>query len=228
VNSNKHRTAFVTGGRRGIGAAVVTELQRGGVAVLAPTRDELDLANPDSIETYIDECHRKNAHIDIVVNNAGVNILNPYAEVSRDTWATMMQVNLNAPFRLAQAFAPLMQRAGWGRIVNISSMFGVVTRAHRAAYSTTKSALAGLSRTLAVEVGRDNVLVNCVAPGYVETELTRQNNSPEQLDQIKHTIPLGRLAQPAEIAKLVAFLCSDENTYITGQVLLIDGGFTVT
>jgi 3-oxoacyl-[acyl-carrier protein] reductase len=219
VNSNKHRTAFVTGGRRGIGAAVVTELQRGGVAVLAPTRDELDLANPDSIETYIDECHRKNAHIDIVVNNAGINILNPYAEVSRDTWATMMQVNLNAPFRLAQAFAPLMQRAGWGRIVNISSMFGVVTRAHRAAYSTTKSALAGLSRTLAVEVGRDNVLVNCVAPGYVETELTRRNNSPEQLE---------RLAQPAEIAKLVAFLCSDENTYITGQVLLIDGGFTVT
>ncbi len=108
----------------------------------------------------------------------------------------------------------------------MSSIFGIVTRAQRAAYSTTKAGLAGLTRTMAVEMGRDNVLVNCVAPGYVGTELTRQNNSDEDLERIAETIPVGRLAEPAEIAKFVAFLCSEDNTYITGQVLVADGGFT--
>jgi 3-oxoacyl-[acyl-carrier protein] reductase len=227
VNNPKvERTALVTGGSRGIGAAIVEELNQSGVNVIAPARDQLDLAQPESLERYFDHLDRQKTHIDILVNNAGINIITPYAEISQETWAAMMQVNLNAPFRLAQALAPKMQRAGWGRIINIGSMFGVVTRAHRTAYSTTKTALAGMTRTLAVELGRDNVLVNCVAPGYVETELTRQNNSPEQLKQFAATIPLGRLAQPVEIAKFVAFLCSDDNTYITGQVLVIDGGFT--
>jgi NAD(P)-dependent dehydrogenase (short-subunit alcohol dehydrogenase family) len=119
-----------------------------------------------------------------------------------------------------------MRKRRWGRIVNISSIFGIVTRQQRAAYSATKSALAGLTRTMAVELGHNNVLVNCVAPGYVETELTRQNNSPSDLEKIADTIPMGRLGQPEEIAKLVAFLCGDDNTYITGQVLVADGGFT--
>jgi 3-oxoacyl-[acyl-carrier protein] reductase len=101
-----------------------------------------------------------------------------------------------------------------------------VTKEQRAAYSTVKSGLNGLTRTLAVELGPSNVLVNAVGPGYVETELTRQNNSPEDLKRIANSIPLGRLAQPAEIAKFVAFLCSDDNSYTTGQLLLIDGGFT--
>jgi 3-oxoacyl-[acyl-carrier protein] reductase len=228
VTQTKQPTALVTGGSRGIGAAIVEEFQRRGITVLAPTRNELDLAHSESIEKFIDGCTRSGTQFDILVNNAGINIINPVADISPKDWATTMQVDLNAPFRLAQAFAPQMQQAGWGRIVNIGSMFGVVTRAHRSAYTTAKTALAGLTRTLAVELGRDNVLVNCVAPGYVETELTRQNNSPEQLEQIAETIPLKRLAQPAEIAQLVAFLCSDENTYITGQVLLIDGGFTCT
>ena len=119
-----------------------------------------------------------------------------------------------------------MRDRRWGRIVNISSMFGIVTREHRAAYSAAKSALQGLTRTLAVEFSRDNVLANCVAPGYVETELTRQNNSEEKLNRIVGSIPVGRLVQPGEIAKFVSFLCSEDNTYITGQVLIIDGGFT--
>lgn len=220
------RRALVTGGKRGIGAAIVTEFERCGFAVLAPPREELDLADTSSVERYLASRDRQNEPVDILVNNAGINIINAFEDIAQESWLSMLQVNLSAPFRLAQGLAPGMRKRGWGRIINISSIFGIVTRQQRAAYSATKSALAGLTRTLAVELGSDNVLVNCVAPGYVETELTRQNNSKEDLKRIAGTIPMGRLAQPQEIAKLVAFLCSDDNTYITGQVLVADGGFT--
>jgi NAD(P)-dependent dehydrogenase (short-subunit alcohol dehydrogenase family) len=220
------RTALVTGGSRGIGAAIVDELRASGIQVLAPTRQVLDLSDANSIEQYIQSLVDEERSIDILVNNAGINFVNPLEKISSDIWQAMLQVNVTAPLRLTQAIAPQMGRRAWGRIVNISSIFGIVTRAHRAAYSTTKAGLAGLTRTLAVELGCDNVLVNCVAPGYVGTELTRQNNSDEELERIAETIPLGRLAEPSEIAKFVAFLCSEENTYITGQVLVADGGFT--
>jgi 3-oxoacyl-[acyl-carrier protein] reductase len=220
------RTALVTGGRRGIGAAIVAELTARNINVLAPARDELELADTRSIEQYIERTKKEDCQIDILVNNAGINVISPVEEISPQSWLTTLQVNLNAPLQLTQAFAPLMQSRGWGRIVNISSVFGLVTRKHRAAYTAAKSALQGLTRTLAVEFGSSNVLANCVAPGYVETELTQQNNSEDDLKRIVGTIPLGRMAQPAEISKFVSFLCSDDNTYITGQVLVIDGGFT--
>jgi NAD(P)-dependent dehydrogenase (short-subunit alcohol dehydrogenase family) len=226
MSDNNQRTALVTGGARGIGAAIVNEFKSRGVCVLAPTRDELDLAQADSIERYVETCQRQDTRVDILVNNAGINIIEPLERVSPDAWASTLQVNLNAPFRLIQAFAPQMTQRRWGRVVSISSIFGVVARAQRAAYSTAKSALAGMTRTAAIELGPHNVLVNCVAPGYVETALTRQNNSPEELERIAGTIPLGRLAKPDEIAKFVAYLCSDDNSYITGQVLVADGGFT--
>jgi 3-oxoacyl-[acyl-carrier protein] reductase len=220
------RTALVTGGSRGIGAAIVAELCTRGIQVLAPTRQVLDLSDADSIGRYIKRLTDEGQIVDILVNNAGINIVSPLERISPDAWQSMLQTNLNAPFCLAQAVAHQMRRQRWGRIINISSVFGIVTRAQRAAYSTTKAALAGLTRTLAVELGRDNVLVNCVAPGYVGTELTYQNNSEEEIERIAETIPLGRVAEPNEIAKFVAFLCSEENTYITGQVLVADGGFT--
>jgi 3-oxoacyl-[acyl-carrier protein] reductase len=216
----------VTGGARGIGAVIVDEFRSRGINVLAPTRDELNLAQSDSIERYAQTCQQQGDRVDILVNNAGINIIEPLERVTPEAWASTLQVNLNAPFQLIQAFAPQMKERRWGRVVSISSIFGVVARAQRAAYSTTKSALAGLTRTAAIELGPHNVLVNCVAPGYVETALTRQNNSPEELQRIAGMIPLGRLAQPEEVAKFVAFLCSDDNTYITGQVLVADGGFT--
>ncbi len=220
------RTALVTGGRRGIGAAIVAEFEHRGISVLAPGREELDLSDAKSLERYLASRSDTKAPVDILVNNAGINIINALEDISQESWLSMLQVNLSAPFRLAQAIVPNMRKQGWGRIINISSIFGIVTRQHRAVYSATKAALAGLTRTMAVELGRENVLVNCVAPGYVETELTRQNNSQEDLERIAATIPMGRLAQPEEIAKVVAFLCSDDNTYITGQVVVADGGFT--
>ncbi|HEY2761780.1 MAG TPA: SDR family oxidoreductase [Pirellulales bacterium] len=225
-NRQSTRRALVTGGRRGIGAAIVAQFEQHGISVQAPPREELDLADVGSVERYLADRSHENADVDILVNNAGINIINSLEDIAQESWQSMLQINLSAPFRLAQVIAPGMRKRGWGRIINISSIFGIVTRQQRAAYSATKAALAGLTRTLAVELGRDNVLVNCVAPGYVETELTRQNNSSVELEQIAGTIPMGRLAHPQEIAKLVAFLCGDDNTYITGQVLVADGGFT--
>ncbi len=219
-------TALVTGGRRGIGAAIVAELANAGCRILSPSREELDLSNPNAVNAFSHQLESGESDVDILVNNAGINIIEPFTEVSPNAWETTMQVNLHAPMRLMQAAANSMQRRGWGRIVNISSIFGVITREQRAVYTTTKTALAGLTRTAAIELAKHDVLVNCVAPGYVETELTRQNNSPEDLKKIAHSIPIGRLAQPREIAKLVSFLCSQDNTYITGQVIIADGGFT--
>jgi 3-oxoacyl-[acyl-carrier protein] reductase len=226
TSSATTRTALVTGGARGIGAAIVAELQSRGVRVLAPPRQELDLADPASVEAYLARQRETGETVDILINNAGINFINPIEKISQELWLQTFQVNLHSPFRLVQAFAPAMKAQNWGRIINISSVFSTVTKEHRAVYSTVKSGLNGLTRTLAVELGPNNVLVNAVGPGYVETELTRQNNSPEALERIVANIPLRRMAQPSEIARFVAFLCSDDNTYITGQLLLIDGGFT--
>lgn len=220
------RTALVTGAARGIGAAIASELTARGIRVLAPTRQDLDLSSPGSIDQFVQRQAESGVHVDILVNNAGINFINPVENISQESWLNAFQVNLHAPFRLVQALAPSMKARQWGRIVNISSIFSLVTKEHRAAYSAVKSGLNGLTRTLAVELGPSNVLVNGVGPGYVETELTRQNNSVEALQRIASAIPLRRLAQPSEVAKFVAFLCSDDNSYITGQLLLIDGGFT--
>jgi 3-oxoacyl-[acyl-carrier protein] reductase len=216
--------ALITGGSRGIGAAICRALRGADVEVLAPARAELDLADAASIRAYVASPAARG--VDILVNNAGINVINALEDIRPDDFAVMLQVNLNAALLLMQALAPPMRAAGWGRIVNISSVFGVVTRLRRGAYSATKTALIGLTRAAAVEMAKDNVLVNAVCPGYVETELTRRNNSPDELAAIAATIPAGRLAQPEEIAGVVAFLCSEANTYLTGQALAVDGGFT--
>jgi NAD(P)-dependent dehydrogenase (short-subunit alcohol dehydrogenase family) len=218
-----HR-ALVTGGSRGIGRAIVEELQRRGLDVLAPGRDELDLANPDSLKKFI-AAHQA-AGIDVLVNNAGLNHLRSLVELDGAAWREMVQVNLTAPLELIQGLSPGMRARRWGRIVNLSSVFSLVTRESRAAYSATKSGLNGLTRTCAVELAPDNILVNALCPGYVETEMTRRNNTPADLEAIAATIPLRRLAEPAEIARVAGFLCSEENTYCTGQMLVVDGGFT--
>jgi 3-oxoacyl-[acyl-carrier protein] reductase len=118
-----------------------------------------------------------------------------------------------------------MIEQGYGRVLNISSIWGVVAKAGRVTYSMSKTGIIGMTRTLAVELAPHGVLVNALAPGYVSTELTRQNNTPAEIDAISRTIPLGRLADPSEIAEVAAFLVSERNTYITGQLILADGGY---
>ncbi len=217
------RKALVTGAARGIGRAIAETLRGAGMEVLAPSRADLDLLDPASIDRFIKD-HR-GAGVSVLVNNAGINPIEALGEISAENWARTIQVNLTAPFRLIQGFAPGMAEGGWGRVVNISSIWAVVSKEMRASYSSAKSALAGLTRTSAVELATGGILVNAVCPGFVETELTRANNPPEAIEAILRSIPLGRLAQPEEVGRLVAFLCSEQNTYITGQSIVIDGGF---
>jgi 3-oxoacyl-[acyl-carrier protein] reductase len=192
--------------------------------VIAPDRATLDLANPASLDAYL--ATHASTEIDILINNAGINVLQGLSTLEPSVWQAMLQVNLTSALRLTQAFAPGMAARGWGRVVNLSTIFSIVTKERRAAYSMTKAALNALTRSAAVEFGPGGVLVNALAPGYVDTDLTRRNNSPADLAAIQAAIPVRRLASPEEIARLAAFLATEENTYVTGQTLVADGGFT--
>lgn len=218
------RKALVTGASRGIGAAIAEALAGRGIEVLRPPRQELNLADAGSIQAYLEA--RPEHGIGILVNNAGINVISPLEGVRRDDWQAMLQVNLSAPMQLIQGLVPAMKAAGWGRVINISSLFSLVTREGRSAYAVTKAGLNSLTRSAALELAPHGILVNAVCPGYIETDMTRLNNPPEVLAEIARAIPMRRLGRPEEIARLVAFLCSDDNTYITGQSLVIDGGFT--
>lgn len=224
MSSPEIRTALLTGGARGIGAAIREELARKGVRVIAPSRAELDLGRSESLDAWLSS--HADLPVDILVNNAGINHLRSIQELDDAMWADMVQTNLSAALRLVQAYAPRMVAQGWGRILNVSSIFSLVTKERRVAYSMTKAAINALTRSAAVEFGPGGVVVNALAPGYVDTALTRQNNPPEALEAICAAIPLGRMARVEELARLAGFLVSEENTYLTGQVVVADGGFT--
>ena len=218
------RVALITGASRGIGHAVVARFEELGARVLAPTRAELDLADSASVDRYL---ARLDQPIDILVNDAGVNQLAGLSETDDDLLRDTLEVNLIAPLRLARALAPAMAQRGWGRVVNVTSVWTVVARERRLPYIVSKTGLNGLTRAMAVEFGSRGVLVNAVAPGFVMTEMTTRNNTPEQLQVIAQGVPLRRLAEPNEIAELVAFLASARNSFMTGQVLVCDGGYSV-
>ena len=217
------RTALVTGGSRGIGHAIAEQFRTQGLRVLTPGRAEMDLLSNTSIDCYLAGL---DGGVDILVNNAGINPLGATAEIADADLEATLQINLAAPLRLIRALAPGMADRRFGRIVNISSIWSTVSKERRVVYSTTKSGINGMTRAMAVEMARHNVLINAVAPGYVNTALTRQNNSPEEIERIAAGIPCGRLAEPAEIATLVGFMCSEQNSYIAGQTIFIDGGYT--
>jgi len=216
-------TALVTGASGGIGRAIAARLSQDGCRMIEPARVELDLSSLASVATYVS---RFSTPVDVLVNCAGVNRLASGADVSDADLGDTLATNLIGPVSLCRALAPRMVKRGFGRIVNISSIWSVVSKPGRLAYSISKAGLNALTRSLAVELARFNVLVNAVAPGFVDTALTRQNNSPDEIEAIRRSIPMERLAKPEEIAEVVAFLCSDRNTYITGQTIPVDGGFT--
>ncbi len=217
------QTALITGASRGIGAAIAAALQANGCQVLTPDRSELDLANYASINTYLASL---NQHVDILVNDAGINPIASLEHIKMDDVQNTLQINLLSAFYLIQALAPAMRKNRYGRIVNISSIWSIVSKAGRTSYAISKAAINSMTRTLAVELASDNVLINAVAPGYVMTQLTRQNNSSAEIETISQSIPIQRLAEPSEIAMVVAFLCSEKNTYLTGQTIVVDGGYT--
>lgn len=219
----RRRTALVTGGSRGIGLSIAQTLSGYGYNVILPTRQEMNLVSNDSIDRYLSGLGDK---IDILINNAGINPIAELLNISDSDIYDTLQVNLVAPLRIIKYVVPSMIENRFGRIVNISSIWSVVSRSGRSAYAASKSGLNGMTRTMAIELAPYNVLINNVAPGYVNTELTAQNNTSDEIKMIENSIPMQRLAEPQEIAEAVQFLVSDKNTYMTGQTLIIDGGYT--
>jgi len=184
----------------------------------------VDLGDRESLDAFIARVDALD-RIDICVNNAGINRLNPIEEIVTDDLDAMLEVNLRSPFVICRTVSRKMKDGGYGRIVNVASIWSVKTKAQRSLYSATKSGLVGMTKTLAVELAEFRVLVNAVSPGFVMTEMTAANLSASERDALAAQVPARRFAQPEEIAKVVLFLASEENSYITGQNIVADGGF---
>ena len=216
------KTALITGSTGGIGKYLVSSLKED-VTVVSPTRKELDLSSNSSINNYISSL---DIPIDIIVNCAGIHKAGNCEDLTEYDFQNVLQINLIAPFQIISGLAKGMKERKYGRILNISSIWSIVSKEKRSIYSASKSGLDGLTRTLALELAPFNILVNSIAPGYVDTKMIKLYNSEKELEKIKKIIPLGRFAKPSEIGELAKFLCSEKNSYITGQIIPIDGGYT--
>jgi len=231
------RRAVVTGGTRGIGHAIACRLIANGATVTITGTKEEPANLPESAaynavdfsdrQATLDFAQRlRSTAPDILVNNAGINRNAPFADINLEVFEEIHQINVSAPLLLSQAVLGPMRESGWGRILNISSIWGKVSREGRAAYSASKFALDGITVALAAEVAPDGILCNCLAPGFVDTDLTRQTLGPEGIAKVVSQVPAGRLGTPEEIAEFAAWLVSPANSYVTGQNIAIDGGFT--
>lgn len=218
------KRVLVTGGSKGIGKAIVQMFQTQGYDVFAPSHAELDLSSIDSVAAFTTKyC---NETFDIIINNAGINDIHDIESITDDEIERTMQINLISPLKLLRAFVPNMKENRYGRIINIGSIWGIVSKRGRVVYSASKHGIHGITKTLAVELAEYNILVNTVCPGFTLTELTYKNNTEEQIEAISRDIPIGRMAKPYEIANIVCYLASENNSYITGQLIAVDGGFT--
>jgi 3-oxoacyl-[acyl-carrier protein] reductase len=234
------KVALVTGGSRGIGAAISRELAKAGAKVALNYRagqeaaDEVageigglaaraDVSNPVEVQALIERVEGELGDIDALVNNAGVTRDTLIARMTDDDWQTVIDTNLRGTFNTSRAVSRKMLRRRAGSIVNLSSVVGVHGNPGQANYAASKAGIIGLTKALARELGSRGVRVNAIAPGYISTELTDVLND-EQRGLILQNTPLGRLGEPEDVARAVRFLCSDEAAFITGEVLLVDGG----
>ncbi|NDF02596.1 MAG: SDR family oxidoreductase [Actinobacteria bacterium] len=231
------KTVFVSGATRGIGASIAAIFIENGATVYGSATQTstienrrlagvfpADFANREDIEKCAEYIRTINP--DILVNNAGINNPSSFEQIDHDEFLKIQQVNVFAPMALCQAAIPSMVNSGWGRIVNISSAWSKKGKEQRAPYSSSKFAIDGLTLSLAIEYAKSGILANCVAPGFVDTEMTRRILGDIGIEKILQNVPIGRLAQPEEIAQVVLWLASPQNTYITGQNIFVDGGFT--
>jgi 3-hydroxybutyrate dehydrogenase len=240
------RTALVTGGASGIGRAIAVRLAEAGAAVIVLDRDEaparevaariggravaVDLSDLDAVD-------RLEVSADILVNNAGFQHVAPIEEFPPEVYSTMLRVLLDAPFRLVRQCLPGMYAAGWGRVVNISSVHGVRASPYKVAYVAAKHGLEGLSKVIALEGAAKGVTSNCVNPAFVRTSLVERQiaaqaeahgiSESEVVERVMLApVAIKRLIEPAEVAEAVAYLCAPEASFITGESIMLDGGWS--
>jgi NAD(P)-dependent dehydrogenase (short-subunit alcohol dehydrogenase family) len=239
------RVAVVTGGARGIGWAITQALAAAGAHVAAgyhhdrgaaeKLQEEItqaggsvsihegNVGEPADCQRFVDEVLAAQGRIDFLVNNAGVTVDKTVRKMSIDDWHAVLRINLSGPFYMTKAVLDHMLERGSGRIINISSVIGQTGSIGQANYAASKSGLFGFSQSLALEMARKGITVNCVAPGYIETDMVAAVPK-EVLDKIAETIPIGRLGQAEEVARVVKFLLEDGSSYITGAVYTVNGG----
>lgn len=213
------RRVLILGASGGIGRAIASEFEIAGDIVIRPTRREIDLDR--------EVTNNKDREIDVLVNCAGINPTKPFQEVSKEEFNRVLKVNFLSFFEIVKQITPHMIDKGKGHILNISSLYGSFSRKDRITYATSKHASNGMVKTLALELGLHNIKVNSLSPGFVMTDMTTKNNDKEKIASWEKKIPLGKLATPKDIAKVAYFLCSEQNTYITGQDIKVDGGYSI-
>jgi 2-deoxy-D-gluconate 3-dehydrogenase len=244
TNDFSGRTAVITGAASGIGDAVAQHFAGLGARIVGVDRSETvgeaigrlpgsghlavvaDLTEADAAARVIDEAVHAAGAVDILVNSAGVVLLDRALDLSAGMWDTTIAVNLTASFRMAQAAGRVMTAAGYGRIVNLASQASVIALDQHVAYCASKAAIVGMTKVLAMEWARSGVTVNAVSPTVVETPLGKLAWAGEKGDEMRERIPTGRFAQPGEVAALIAYLAGEDAGMVTGENILIDGGYS--
>ncbi len=240
------RVAVVTGGGNGIGRAIAETFARSGyTAVIADVNEvdsqalveslaaeglkarylRLDVSDADSIDTFFTTLEKDYGRCDVLVNNAGIAKTIAYLDYPRDHWEKVMQVNVTGPFLMSQSAGRLMRRSQWGRIINIASVSGERASWGRAAYGTSKAAIFGLTRQMALELAEFGITANGIAPGPIDTPLTKALHTEAARAVFTNAVPMKRYGAPQEIANVALFLASDEASYINGHVVPVDGGY---
>lgn len=243
MKTNQHQKILITGGTRGIGHAIAntfleefSNIYVTGTSKLRPNHlsDKLnylslDLNCSESLDMFIEEINKRKLHFSVLINNAGINHISPINHIDFEDFYKVLNVNLINTIKLTKFITDTMInfKINDCRVLNICSIWSEITRKGRVAYSTSKSGLAGFTRSLAVELAPFEILVNSISPGFIMTDLTKKSLDSAEMEKLEKMVPLKRFGTPGEVAELALFLSGKKNTYITGQNIFIDGGFKI-